>query len=192
MNEAPTDWSKVPDAVEENSPRYAMDNRLHVQFYSRPVLMHRLSEENGRPIYQDVDHVRILVPGDKLSIIDRVASTDDHSRFAAHWEKYKAGKGEEIIGTRLEAVPWMTRSKVEEYKFFNLHTVEQLAHASDSVGQKFPSFHSDKQKAIQFLDATTGDSARIRELEAQVAALMSKMAPATPKLEPEVKEPVKK
>jgi hypothetical protein len=192
MNEAPTDWSKVPDAVDESSPRYAMDNRLHVQFYSRPVLMHRLSEENGRPIYQDVDHVRILVPGDKLSIVDRVASPDDMARFAEHWAKYKAGKGEEIIGTRLEAVPWMTRSKVEEYKFFNLHTVEQLANASDSVGQKFPSFHSDKDKAVKFLEATTGDSARIRELEAQVAQLTARMAPIPPKFEPEVEEQIAK
>jgi len=168
-----------------------MDNKLHIQFYSRPMLQHALSEENGRPIYADVDHVRIMVPGDKLSIIDRIASDDDQKRFAAHWAKYKAGKGEEIIGTRLEVVPWMTRSKVEEYKFFNLHTVEQLANANDSVGQKFPSFHSDKAKAVQFLEATTGDSARIRELEKMVAELM---AAKSPTLEPEVKkvEQVKK
>jgi hypothetical protein len=77
---------------------------------------------------------------------------------------------------------------VEEYKFFHLHTVEQLANANDSVGQKFPSFHSDKAKAQQFLEATTGDSARIRDLEAQVAELMKQRGTApSPMLEPEVK-----
>jgi hypothetical protein len=189
MNEAtPTDWSKVPEAMEESLPRYAMDNKLHVQFYNRPMLQHALSEEAGRPIYADVDHVRIMVPGDKLSIIDRIASTDDQQRFADRWAKYRAGQGEQVVGTRLEAVPWMTRSKVEEYKFFHLHTVEQLANANDNVGQKFPSFHSDKQKAQAFLEATTGDSARIRELEAQVAELMKSRGTApSPTLEPEVK-----
>lgn len=192
--ETPTDWSKVPDAVDEQAfnARYAMDNKLHVQFYSRPILQTKLSEEAGRPIYKDVDHVRVMIPGDKLNIIDRIASTDDQQRFAAHWEKYKSGKGDEIIGTRLEVVPWMTRGKVEEYKFFNIHTVEQLAHAADGVGSKFPGFQQDKQRAQQFLEATTGDSARIRDLEAQVAALMAKMNPATPALEPEVKAAVKK
>lgn len=187
-----TDWSKVPDAVQEDTGRYAMDNRLHVQFYSRAVPQSKLSEEAGRPIFADVDHVRIMTPGDKLNIIDRIASEDDKQRFAGHWEKYQGGRGEEIIGTRLEVVPWMTRSKVEEYKFFNLHTVEQLAHASDSVGSKFPSFHSDKQKAQQFLEATTGDSARIRELESQVQELMKRSGTApSPTLEPEVKAVVK-
>lgn len=191
MNEAtPTDWSKVPDAMEDTLPRYAMDNKLHVQFYSRPVLQQALSDEAGRPIFADVDHVRVMVPGDKLSIIDRIASSDDQQRFAERWAKYKAGQGEQVVGTRLEAVPWMTRSKVEEYKFFHLHTVEQLANANDSVGQKFPSFHSDKAKAQQFLEATTGDSARIRELEAQVAELMKRSGAApSPTLEPEVKAP---
>jgi hypothetical protein len=81
---------------------------------------------------------------------------------------------------------------VEEYKFFHLHTVEQLANANDNVGQKFPSFHSDKQKAQAFLEATTGDSARIRELETMVAELMKQRGTApSPTLEPEVKVAVK-
>lgn len=173
MDLAPTDWSKVPDAVEDNNARYAMDSKLHVQFYIRPILQTAKSEQEGRAIFIDVDHIRIMIPGDKLSIIDRIASDDDKQRFAAHWAKYSAGKGDEVIGTRLEVVPWMTRSRVEEYKYFNIHTVEQLASAGDGVSTKFPGFAQDKQKAQQWLEATTGDSARIRELEAQVAQLLA-------------------
>jgi len=150
-----TDFSKVMDFVTEDQPRYAMDGRLYVQFYLRPVLMTTKSEEEGRPIFTDIEHVRIMVPGDKLSIIDRVASPDDKSRFAEHYKKFKAGIGEEVVGTRLEIVPWMSRSKVEEYKFFGIFTVEQLAEASDQVGQKFPGFQADKQKAQKWLEATT-------------------------------------
>lgn len=187
--EAQTDWSKVMDPVAETDARFAMDSKLHVQFYLRPVLQETLSNENGRPIFADVEHVRILTPGDKLNMIDRVASQDDKNRFAAHYAKFKAGAGQEVIGTRLEAVPWMTRSKVEEYRYFNIHTVEQLANASDSVGQKFPNFHADRSRAQAFLDATTGDSARIRELEQQVAQLMA-ATQKQPVLEPEIKAPV--
>ena len=178
----PTDWSKVLDPVMENDQRFAMDNKLYVQFYSRPIIHGVKSSEAGRPIYIDVDHVRILVPGDKLSIVDRVASADDQRRFADHYAKYKAGQAQQMIGTPLETVPWMSRSKVEEYKYFGIHTVEQLSEASDSVGQRFPGFYSDRDKAKKFIEAASGTNARVAELERQLAELTAKLsaAPAAP------------
>jgi len=175
-----TDWSKVADGVMDNSQqaRYAMDSKLYVQFYLRPILMQTESDIAGRPIYADVAHVRIIVPGDKLSIIDRIASPDDKARFATHWAKFEAGGSQEVVGTRLEAVPWMTRSKVEEYKFFGIVTVEQLAEASDQVGQKFPGFHQDRDRSKKFLEASSGVNARITELEAKLAELTAEKKPA--------------
>ena len=172
---APTDWSKVVDPMMETDSRFAMDSKLYVQFYSRPVLHNVKSTAAGRPIYIDVDHVKIIVPGDKLNIIDRVASDDDKRRFAAHYEKYTAGRGEDVIGTRLDVVPWMSRSKVEEYKYFKVLTVEQLADASDEVGQKFPGFQMDKARAKKFLEATTGTDARVSELEKQLADMRTQI-----------------
>lgn len=173
---APTDWSKVMDFNSEDQPRFALDSKLFVQFYLRPVMLQRQSEIEDRPIYEDVEHVRIMVPGDKLSIIDRVASSDDKKRFAEHYAKFTSGKGQEVVGTRLDVVPWMTRSKVEEYKFFGIHTIEQLSVASDEVGQKFPSFQSDKARCLKFLEATNGTDARVKALEAQVAELLASAA----------------
>ena len=170
---ASTDWSKVPEGITENDQRFAHDNKLHVQFYLRPVLLTTASEEANRPIYADVLHIRIMTPGDKLSIIDRIASQDDKNRFAALYAKYEAGGSQAVVGTRLEAIPWMTRSKVEEYKFFGIITVEQLAAASDQVGQKFPGFHQDKAKAAKWLEATTGTDARVKALEDQIAKLIA-------------------
>lgn len=175
---APTDWSKVVDPLMEDqtgNARYAMDNKLFVQFYTRPVLHNVKSDLAGRPIYIDVDHVRVITPGDKLNIIDRVASKDDKLRFAAQFAKYTAGRGDEVVGTRLDTVPWMPRSKVEEYKYFGVHTIEQLAEASDSVGQKFPSFYSDRDRAKKFLEATTGTDARVSDLEKQLADMRAQI-----------------
>lgn len=170
---APTDWSAVKEPVTEQDSRYAMDSKLHVNFYMRPVIQETLSNEANRPIFADVEFVRIMVPGDKLSIIDRIASPDDKARFADHYAKFQAGQTDQVVGTRLEAVPWMSRSKVEEYKFFGVLTVEQLADASDQVGQKFQGFQQDKQKAKNFLEAASGTSSRIQELERQVAELLA-------------------
>lgn len=173
---APTDWSSVKDPVMENDARYAMDSKLHVQFYLRPVIQETLSNEANRPIFADVEFIRIMVPGDKLNIIDRIASPDDKSRFADHYAKFKAGQAEQVVGTRLEVVPWMSRSKVEEYKFFGVLTVEQLADASDQVGQKFQGFQQDKTRAKNFLEAASGNNTRIQELERQIAELIAARA----------------
>jgi len=188
MAEVATDWSKVIDFQMDSDPRYGMDAKLYVQFYSRPVLHNVKSNEAGRPIYIDVDHVKIIVPGDKLSIIDRIASSDDKQRFATYWEKYKSGKGQDVIGTQLEGVAWMTRSKVEEYKFFGVHTVEQLSQASDSVGQRFPGFYADREKAKKFIEETTGTNARVAELEKKLADMQAEMSHTLPVMKP---QPVK-
>jgi hypothetical protein len=181
----PTDWAKVADGLGPDEARFSEDKRLYVQFYTRPMMQVGESRDANRPIYRDITHIRILVPGDKLNIIDRVASEDDISRFADHYAKFTAGQGQEVVGTRLDVVPWMTRSKVEEYKYFNIYTVEQLAEASDSVGQKFQGFHSDRDRAKKFLEASSGTNARITELERMIAELqMAKEAQEAAKKDP--------
>ncbi|MFI5224785.1 MAG: hypothetical protein ACHQX3_11205, partial [Nitrospirales bacterium] len=170
------DWNRVNDPLFENDSRFALDSKLYVQFYTRPILNGAESDAAGRPIYHDIDCVRIMVPGDKLSIVDRLASDDDKRRFADHYAKYRAGQQVQLIGTPLEQVPWLSRSKLEEYKYFGIHSVEQLADASDSVGQKFPGFHSDKDKAIKFIEEASGTNTRIKELERQLAEMQAKMA----------------
>jgi hypothetical protein len=68
---------------------------------------------------------------------------------------------------------------VEEYKYFGIHSVEQLANASDSVGQRFPGFYGDRDKAKAFIEAASGHNARIAELERQLSEMQAKMqAPA--------------
>jgi hypothetical protein len=175
----PTDWTKVNDPMFDQDQRFSADNKLYIQFYSRPIINGAESNEAGRPIYHDVDCVRIMVPGDKLSIIDRLASDDDKRRFTDQFAKYQAGQQTQLVGTPLEQVPWMSRSKVEEYKYFGIHSVEQLANASDSVGQKFPGFYADRDRAKAFIEAASGNNARIAELERQLREMQAKMqAPA--------------
>ena len=85
----------------------------------------------------------------------------------------------------------MTPSKVEEYKYFSIHTVEQLAAASDSVGQKFFGFQEDKRSANAFLEIAKGNApfermnnelkerdAKIEEMQSQIEALNKMMTKA--------------
>jgi hypothetical protein len=185
----PTDWSGVSDAPGLDESRFAGDERLFVQFFRKPQLQPGLSEQEGRAIYKEIDYIRIMVPGDKLSVIERPVDSIDERRFADRYAKWKAGAGNVIEGTPLASLPKMTPAKVEEYKFFNIHTVEQLAEAADSVGQKFFGFQEDKRSAKAFMELAKGNApiekmneelkerdAKIEELQAQIEAITKMMS----------------
>ncbi len=184
----PTDWSGVSDAPGLDESRFSDDAKLFVQFYRKPVLQPGLSQQEGRAIYKEVDFIKIMVPGDKLSVVDRPVDEIDARRFADRYGKWKAGAGNVVEGTPLASLPKMTPVKVEEYKFFNIHTVEQLAEANDNVGQKFFGFQEDKRSAKAFLDLAKGNAplekmnselkerdAKIEELQAQIEAITKMM-----------------
>ena len=148
---------QIPLARPDES-RYAMDDKLYVEFSREPVLHPAKSRDAGRAVYEERDFVKIHVPGDKTTVCVEPMHEINVQRFRARYEKWKAGQAEAVVGTPLSALPQMTPAKVEEYKFFKIVTVEQLADANDQLGQKFMSFHSDKQAAKRFIDATKGNA----------------------------------
>lgn len=154
----PTDFDEFAHLPRPDESRYAHDAKLYVEFYRSPFLLSGKSREAGRAIYEERDCVRIHVPGDKSTVIDRPLTDQDKQRFADRYAKWKAGQAESVIGTPLVALPGMTPAKVEEYKFFKLVTVEQMAEANDSLGAKFMSFHEDKRRAKAFLEVAAGNA----------------------------------
>jgi hypothetical protein len=158
----PSDFSK-PDEM-----RFAADSKLYVEFFRKPVMQPGKSREAGRAVYEEIDYVRIHVPGDKSSVIERPLSSHDVFRFQERYNKWKAGQAEAVTGTPLSALPGMNASKVEEYKFFKIVTVEQLADANDNLGGKFMSFQQDKQRAKAFMDVAA-NNAPIEKMNAELA-----------------------
>lgn len=142
----------------ENDPRHKMDDRLFVQFYKRAVMNKFKSAEQGRPIFDEVDYVRVIVPGSK-DILDVEAELSYQSRFPRQWERYVKNQEQTVSGTPLEVWPQMTVGIVAELKALNIHTVEQLASMSDATAGKFQGGHMFKQRAQAFLEAAAGDAA---------------------------------
>ena len=184
-----TDWSVVANAPGLDESRFVNDDKLFVQFYRKPMLHAVKSEEAGRAIYEECDFIRIMVPGDKLNIIDRKVDAFDARRFASRYEKWRAGQGNVIEGTPLSSLPRMSPTKVEEYKYFNIHTVEQLADANDNVGRNFMGFQEDKRSAKAFIELAKGNApiekmneelkardSKIEELQAQIEAITKMMS----------------
>lgn len=185
--------STTPTVFEEptfiNRPdesRFAMDDKLYVEFMREPVMHPAKSREEGRAVYEERDFVRIHVPGDKTTVCVEPMHEMNLQRFRARYEKWKAGQAEAVTGTPLSALPGMSPAKVEEYKFFKIVTVEQLAEANDQLGQKFMSFNADKQRAKAFIEVAKGNAPiekmnaelakrddEIEALKAQMAAIMA-------------------
>jgi len=166
--------------------RFAMDDKLYVEFLREPVMHPGKSREAGRAVYEERDFVRIHVPGDKTTVCVEPMHELNMIRFKTRYEKWKAGQAEAVTGTPLNALPGMSPAKVEEYKYFKIITVEQLADANDQLGQKFMSFNQDKQRAKAFLEVAAGNAPiekmnselakrdeEIETLKAQMAALMA-------------------
>lgn len=172
----------VDEASATGAQRFRHDDRLYATFSSKAVFDQHSSNEAQRPIYLDRDFVTIIVPGDKHSVVMRQAREADIRRFPRQYEAYKAGKEEQQQGTPLSLMPWMTPGRVEEYKFFKIVTVEQLANASDEGGKNFMGFQADKQKAKEYIDASQrGVGAQemedqLSERDKEIAELKEQMA----------------
>lgn len=187
----PTTFEEMSDLPQPDESRFAHDNRLYIEFSRKPRLHPAKSREAGRAIYEECDYISIHVPGDKSSVIERPVTEQDIQRFGDRYRKWKDGQSEAVVGTPLTALPGMTPSKVEEYRYFKLLTVEQLAEANDNLGQKFMSFQQDKQRAKAFLQVAANNApieamnvelqkrdAEIENLKTMVEALQAQAKPA--------------
>ena len=109
------------------------DRRLAVRFYSKPVQNNFETRKQGKPVFMDVDMIRIEIPGDKNSVVDTFARPDHKDRFPLHWARYKNAHGDlQETGTPLSHWQLITAAQAEELKAQKFRTVESIASASDA------------------------------------------------------------
>lgn len=157
-------------ASDLNNPEFAgaisnPDARLHVTFYSKPVENAFKSKQEQRPIFDQMDFVRIQIPGDKMNIIDTFVREDHKQRFPIQWAAYqnrKAESGEgQITGTPITQWPRITSAMAEELKALKFYTVESIAGASDAqlqgigmiAGQSVFAFRDDAKRFLMTAEA---------------------------------------
>jgi hypothetical protein len=150
--------------------------KLFVRFGLHPKQDEAKSLEEGRPIYQDVEYVEIMVPGDKSNTVHRPVRAEDRRRFAAQYNAWKAGADQEAAtGTPLSAWPAVTAAQVRELSHFNCRTVEQLASMGDGAIQNVGPILALRQKARDFIAAAKG-SAPLQQLRAELEKRDSELA----------------
>ena len=158
------------------------DSRLAVKFYKRPVELKNESIAQGRPIFQEFDFIKILVPGDALTEIDTYVSDAHKTRFPIQWANYmnRQGSEESFSGTPITEWPQVSASQAEELKGIKFHTVESVAHCSDQQLQKIGmiagmSPHNFRERAKTFLNLAE-ESAGISKREEEITQLKEENA----------------
>lgn len=173
----------IPELDDEKS------EKLFIRFDIHAVKDEEQSTKQGRPVFKDLEYIEIVVPGDKSNKIHRAVREEDKKRFAkqyAAWKLDPSTGGQ--TGTPLAQVPFLTRSEVEELKYFSVHTVEQLAGMSDGNLQNIGPILALRQKAKDYLAVAKGNApvsqlrAENEELKNQLATLNRSMAEILAKL----------
>jgi len=169
---------------------------LHVVFYMDSVQNKRLSEEEGRPIYEDMEMVKIQAAGDPKSTFTGLAHgassvRDPHTNRRVTYAElhegpyaaFKKGIDFKGTGTPLSELPFIGVSKAKELAALEIHTAEALAGLDGANLNRLGMGGRDlKNKAQAWLDGASGanDFSKIAgendALKKQMEALQAQMA----------------
>lgn len=169
------------------------DSALSVQFYVKPVKDDYKTEQEKRPIFFDVDFVKICTPGNTLNIIDTPARDDHKQRFPRQWNAFKSRVGETsgVSGTPVTEWPRLSASQAEELKALKFYTVESIAGAGDAqlqgigmiAGQSVFAFRDDAKRFLMVADAAAKMSEADKKLEEAKAEIAQKEAAFASRME---------
>lgn len=162
------------------------DATLGVEFFLKAVENPRRSREEGRPIFEDIEFVRIAFPGDNKK--EHVAPAHEMhyvsaakrqmtyaERFAASYAAFKDANADFMTGTPLSLMPGFLPSEREEMERQKIRTIEQLAGLPDRVIAKMgPGWRQKVENAQAYLKRAEG-TAEVDALKAKIAELEAMM-----------------
>jgi len=115
------------------------DKSIIPVFYLDAVQLGFKSEQEGRPIFEDREFVKILIAGDGKTEVNREVTQNDRQRWPEAYSRFKQGlqDRDQIVGTPLAEWPVMTPADIRNWHSVNVFTVEQLASLSDTALQTY-------------------------------------------------------
>lgn len=156
------------DIAMAKNPRnvHGQDANLAVRFYVQAIENLDKSKAEGRPIFDEVEMIRIAVPG-QIDRVERPVWDGDKKRFPVHYAHFKSGAEAAETGTPLSVWTAIKVTQVAELAARGVRTVEQLAGMADVDAQKFMGMHALREAAKDFLEAAKG-SAHLTQMRAEL------------------------
>lgn len=173
------------------------DQGVSAMFYSRPIQNMHESKVQGRPIFTDVDMVKIYVPGDDKNVIDTFARDDHKERFPRQWAHYfNRRDGDQLLVGKTPLAAWqrLTPAQAEELRALKFFSVDDIANASDTALQRIGMIAgmaptAFREAAQRFLALASGEAQESKiasenaELRQQMAAMQEQLAKLAAKQE---------
>lgn len=171
MDIAAIDWANVA--------RIDSKDGCIPEFYMRAVQHSAKTREAGRPIFEQKPYVRILIPGQRNSLVDRPVRAEDQTRWPDAWRRFEERQEQVVDGMPIEHWPFLTVAQVAELRALNIRTVEQIAALSDAGLDNIGVGARELQKrARQFLQPPTDTERELRHenerLRGEVDALKAR------------------
>lgn len=156
------DWQRIAAGRVDRSQLIAL-------FYDSVQPDAKATAEAGRPKFKNVTFIRILIPHDRQTKIDRPCSEQDKSDFPEAWKNYELRHRSTPDGeTPLAMWPQLTPAQVFELRAIGVHSVDALAGMPDEFLVKHAVDPMWRELAREYLappDETT------KKLRAQVGTL---------------------
>ena len=163
-----------------------------VDFYNGAQHNDAKSQKAGRPVYDDVEMIRIRWAGNTKSELHAPASDrcdrpirnkednsryyvawKDHPDFKAAYEAFKSGQSSALNGTPISELPFLSEARRLELKAINILTAEALANVDPN--SKLGSGLKDlRQDARNYLERAAGAAVDAKH-EAEKAALQQRL-----------------
>ncbi len=144
------------------------------QFFTEAVKLEFKSKQEGRPIFEEQEFVRIIIPGDRRAMAVEPVNDEHKARWPREYEAYRAGREAPVEGTPLSEWPsnQMNTARVQELAYFNIKTVEQLAAVNDAQLQNLGMGAREmRDRAKKFLEVATTGTGPIEKMMAKIEDL---------------------
>ena len=152
---------------------------------------HVLTDDKGN--YKEVEYVEWAKIGSNgATTVDRIAilSKSKEGRVnpvwsvvKPHYEAWKQGQEDPTEGTPLDTWPAVTKGQVEQLKFLNIRSVEDVANANDATMERMGmGARVTRDKARAFIAAKQGQSVIAEQLsqrDTEITALKAQVAELT-------------
>lgn len=159
----------APDQITRNSG----GRRTFPTFYVEAVESRAESEKEGRPIFKDVEYVKILIAGDQKTEVVKKVTDQVKNDYRQEYRQWKQTQQQSVVGTPIEQWPGASVSFVATCKVLNVFTVESLAQLDDGALQRLGMGARDMQaRARAWLTAATdgAETARLAAENSRMAA----------------------
>lgn len=141
------------------------------------------SAKAGHPVFEDVEFVKIVVPGDRQSDFFQPATDAHKKRFPRAYEAFLNRETKPVTeGMPIEEWPQVSRSLAMTLKAANIYTVEALAEVHDGLIDKIGNNGRDlREKAKAFLRQSRDSAAASkfaeekRQLQDQITVLQQQV-----------------